>query len=147
MICHFLCPCDVTMLSKLKRDFCESFPVMDIIREACEEIMKEHCSGHTECVYEKLLSQYLYERCIPFMTQVDCFVQKGDTQVHVGRIDMEVAHTTIIELKVGTGVKQQDLNQLRKYVKAKRGCGMDVKEAAVVCFRTDNTVEIKRFKM
>jgi GxxExxY protein len=135
------------MLSKLKRDFCESFPVMEIIREACDEIMKEHSTGHTECVYEKLLSQYLYERCIPFMTQVDCFVQKGDTHVHVGRIDMEVAHTTILELKVGTAVKLQDLNQVMKYVKAKRKSGMDVQNAAVVCFRTDNTVEIKRLKL
>ncbi len=135
------------MLSKLKRDFCESFPVMEIIREACDEIMKEHSTGHTECVYEKLLSQYLYERCIPFMTQVDCFIQKGDTQVHVGRIDMEVAHTTILELKVGTAVKLQDVNQLVKYVKAKRQCGMDVRDAAVVCFRTDKTVEIKKIKL
>lgn len=130
------------MLSKVKRNFCDSFDLMPIIRSACDEIMREHRSGHTECVYEKLLSHYFYERCIPFMTQVDCFLQKGGTQVHVGRIDMEIAHNTILELKVGAGVRPQDINQLMKYVHAKRAGGMVLKHAAVVCFKTDHTVEV-----
>ena len=130
------------MLKRLKTSFCDNFDVMRIVRFACQEIMNEHHSGHTECVYEKLLSQYFYERCIPFMTQVDCFIQKGDTHVHVGRIDMEVAHNTILELKVGASVKQQDVNQLMKYVNAKKASGMIVKHAAVICFRTDKQVEI-----
>jgi hypothetical protein len=69
------------MLAKLRSDFCQSFHIMDIVQDACNEIMREHSTGHTECVYEKLLSQYFYERCIPFLTQVDCFIQKNDTQV------------------------------------------------------------------
>jgi len=130
------------MLRKLKRNFCDSFDVMGTVRTACDEIMKEHHTGHTECVYEKLLSLYLYERCIPFLTQVDCFIQKGDTHVLVGRIDMEIAHNTILELKVGTNVKTQDIAQLLKYVNAKKASGMIIKHAAVVCFKTNNTVEI-----
>lgn len=130
------------MLSKVRNNFCESIDVMKIIENATNEIMQEHASGHTECVYEKLLSQYLYERCIPFLTQVDCFIKKNNTHINVGRIDMEIAHNTILELKVGAGVKQQDISQLMKYVRAKRECGMRVKNAAVVCFRTDNQVEI-----
>jgi len=63
-------------------------------------------------------------------------------QVLVGRIDMEVAHCAILELKVGVGVRQQDVNQLLKYVHAKRACGMRVRHAAVICFRNDNRVEI-----
>lgn len=55
---------------------------------------------------------------------------------------MEVAHNTILELKVGACVRQQDVNQLMKYVNAKRACGLYVKHAAVVCFRVDHTVEI-----
>jgi len=69
------------MLAKLRRDFCDSFDVMNIVRVASESIMREYAAGHTECFYEKLLSQYFYERCIPFLTQVDCFIQKNDTQV------------------------------------------------------------------
>jgi hypothetical protein len=55
---------------------------------------------------------------------------------------MEIAHNTILELKIGTNVKSQDIAQLLKYVNAKKASGMFVKHAAVVCFRTDNTVEI-----
>lgn len=130
------------MLSKLRQNFCSGFDVKSIVGTACKSIMNEHSVGHTECVYEKLLAQYFYERCIPYMTQVDCFIQKGNTQVHIGRIDIEVAHSTILELKVGAGVKQQDVNQLMKYVNAKKACGLLVKNAAVICFRQDNQVEI-----
>ncbi len=56
---------------------------------------------------------------------------------------MEVAHSAILELKVGAGVRPQDVSQLMKYVRAKQACGMKVKHAAVICFRTDNTVEIQ----
>jgi GxxExxY protein len=134
------------MLSKLRSHVCQSFPVMEFVQQACREIMLEHCTGHTECVYEKLLSQYFYERCIPFLTQVDCFIQKNDTQIHVGRIDMEVAHSTILELKVGAGIRPQDINQLMKYVRARQASGMKLKNAAVLCFKTDNTVEIHSIK-
>ena len=54
---------------------------MALVREACDSIMREHGPGHTECVYEKLLSHWFYERCVPFMTQVDCFIQKDEAQV------------------------------------------------------------------
>lgn len=130
------------MLSRLKRHMCDSLDVMGIVRTACNEIMREHGAGHTEYVYEKLLSQYLYERCVPFLTQVDCFVQKGETQVLIGRIDMEIAHNTILELKVGAAVRPQDLQQLCKYVHTKTACGMRITNAAVICFRTDGKVEI-----
>lgn len=134
------------MLARVRNHYLESIDVMEIIRCACLDIMKEHGSGHTECVYEKLLSQYLYERCVPFLTQVDCFIQKNDTQVHVGRIDMEVAHNTIIELKVGAKVRRQDIDQLRKYVNAKRACGMQIKNSAVICFTTTGKIDIVSMK-
>jgi len=136
---------DVSMLAKLKRSSLQCQDIMGMLREACDSIMSEHHSGHTECVYEKLLSQYFYERSIPFLTQVDCFIQKSSTQVYVGRLDIEIAHSTIVELKVGQRVKQADIDQLMKYVRAKRACGMKLQNAAVVCFRTDNTVEIVNF--
>ncbi len=133
------------MLSKLHRSTLQGFDVMSVLREICNTIMEEHRTGNTECFYEKLIGQHLYERCIPFLTQVDCFVQQGSTQVHVGRIDMEIAHNTIIELKIGQKVRQADVDQLLKYVRAKKACGMNLKNAAVVCFRADNTVEFVNY--
>ena len=133
------------MLSKLHRKTLQGFDVMSVMREVCDSIMRDHRSGHTECVYEKLIGQHLYERCIPFLTQVDGFIQQSSTQVYVGRLDMEIAHSTIIELKIGLKVRQVDIDQLMKYVRAKQACGMNLRNAAVVCFRTDNTVEIVNF--
>jgi len=69
------------MLTRVKRSLCSDFNIEKIIVDACGDILREHHYGHTECVYEKLLAEYLYSRCIPYMTQVDCFIQKNRTQV------------------------------------------------------------------
>ena len=116
--------------------------IMQVVRTASKEIMETHKSRQTECFYEKMLACHLYERGIPYMTQVDCFVQRGTTQILVGRLDMEIAHNTIIELKVAPRVTAADHAQLMKYVRAKRACGMKLEHAAVVCFRDDGNVEI-----
>lgn len=115
--------------------------IMHVVRNAAKEIMETHRSRQTECFYEKMLACHLYERGIPYMTQVDCFVQRGTTQVLVGRLDMEIAHNTILELKVAPRITPMDEAQLMKYVRAKRACGMKLEHAAVVCFRDDATVE------
>ena len=117
--------------------------IMHVVRLASKEIMETHKSRQTECFYEKMLACHLYERGIPYMTQVDCFMQRGTTQVLVGRLDMEIAHNTILELKVAPRVTAADEAQLMKYVRAKRACGMRLEHAAVVCFRDDGVVEIR----
>ena len=117
--------------------------IMHVVRAACKEIIETHKSRQTECFYRKMLACHLYERGIPYMTQVDCFVQRGTTQVLVGRLDIEIAHNTIIELKVAPRITAGDEAQLMKYVRAKRACGMRLEHAAVVCFRDDGSVEIR----
>ena len=116
--------------------------IMHVVKKAAKEIMETHKCRQTENFYEKMMSCHLYERGIPYMTQVDCFVQRGVTQIHVGRLDMEIAHNTILELKVGPRILPVDELQLMKYVRAKVACGMKLEHAAVVCFRDDNEVEI-----
>jgi GxxExxY protein len=113
--------------------------MMRLIKKLCTEIVKEYPIGHTECFYEKVLSQYLYERSIPCITQVDCFVQRPLSQVMVGRIDMEVAHTVLLELKVAPHIKQADKDQLWKYIKAKKASGVHLEHAAVICFCTTSS--------
>ncbi len=129
---------------------------MKLISKLCNEIVQEYPSGHTECFYEKVLSQYLYERSIPCITQVDCFVQRKFSQILVGRIDMEVAHTVLLELKVAPKIKQADMDQLWKYIRAKKTHGMQLEHAAVICFCTSSasscseqdplTTTVKRMK-
>ena len=134
--------CDILKSSLEQRHHMHG-DIMHVVRLACREIMETHKCRQTECFYEKMLACHLYERGIPYMTQVDCFVQRGTTQILVGRLDMEIAHNTIIELKVAPRVTQADEAQLMKYVRAKRACGMRLEHAAVVCFRDDGVVEIR----
>jgi GxxExxY protein len=114
---------------------------MAALREACLHIMGEHSTGHTECFYEKMISQFLYARNIPFITQVDCFIQTESTQVLVGRIDMEIDHAILVELKVGPRIRRADVRQIMKYVRARKASGMDVQLAVVICFRIDGKVQ------
>ncbi len=44
---------------------------MWVVRRGCQEIMELHKGRQTEAFYEKMLACYLYERGIPYMTQVD----------------------------------------------------------------------------
>ena len=60
----------------------------------------------------------------------------------VGRLDMEIAQSTILELKVAPRITPADRAQLMKYVRVKKACGMKLEHAAVVCFREDGAVEI-----
>ena len=135
---------------KLKRDLEHRHhlygDIMTIVRLASKEIIQSHGPSQTEAFYEKMLSLHLYERGIPFITQIDTFAQYNGAQVHVGRIDMEIAHNTILELKVGAKVRPQDEAQLAKYVRARQALGMRCENAAVVCFRDDGTIEIVFFK-
>lgn len=119
--------------------------IISIVRTAAKNIMAVHGPSQTEAFYEKMLSLHLYEKGIPFITQLDTFVQYNGAQVHVGRLDMEIAHNTILELKVGTRVRRQDLAQLGKYVQARTALGMKCERAAVLCFKDDGDVELVFF--
>ena len=44
--------------------------IMWVVRRGCQEIMELHKGRQTEAFYEKMLACYLYERGIPYMTQV-----------------------------------------------------------------------------
>ena len=119
---------------------------MKTIAEGCQHIIETHRGGQTEHFYAQMLACYLYERDIPFLTEGQCFTFSArGTPVLVGRIDMEVAHTTILEFKVGPKIVDKNVDQLMRYVKARQQTGMDVRDAAVICFRDDHTVEIRHF--
>jgi GxxExxY protein len=140
------CKSPIPWSKKLKRDLEYRHhlygDIMSVVRGSCHDIMALHKGRQTEHFYEKMLSTYLYEKGIPYMTQVDCFIQHNSTQVHVGRLDMEIAHNTILELKSAQAVTAGDEAQLMRYVRAKLACGMKLEYAAVVCFCYDGTVTV-----
>lgn len=57
---------------------------MWVVRRGCEEIMELHKSRQTECFYERMLACYLYERGIPYMTQVFFLLCGGVLKMHWG---------------------------------------------------------------
>ena len=115
---------------------------MDAVLKGCQQIMQEHGSGQTEAFYHRMLEIYLYDHGIPCLKEVDCFTMAGAVPVLVGRIDLEVDHTMILELKIGSKIQGKHLQQLRKYVHARKATGMNVRAAAVICFTDHETVEI-----
>jgi hypothetical protein len=65
----------------------------------------------------------------------------GSVPVFVGRLDLEVDHSVILELKVAPAITSKHVQQLMKYVRARALTGMNVTDAAVVCFKDNDTVE------
>lgn len=118
--------------------------IMQIIKQGCQRIITRYGSGNTEAFYQRMLLLYLYENGIPSVAEIDCFVLNSDrTPVLVGRIDIEVQHNTILELKVAPQINEKHVQQLRKYVNARVETGMQVVNAAVICFTDKEQVDIR----
>lgn len=116
-------------------------PLMQTIEQTCASIIQRHKSGSTEGFYQRMLAAELYHKGIPCLTEVEVFTMSGCVPVLVGRLDMEVDHSIILELKTAPSVTAKHIQQLMKYVRARSSTGMHVMEAAVVCFTERDTVE------
>ena len=116
---------------------------MDTILRGCQSIMQQHRSGQTEAFYQRMLQIYLYHRGVPCLQEVDCFAMSGAVPVLVGRIDLEVDHSTILELKVCNQILPKHVQQLLRYVRARQATGMNVEHAAVIAFTDSNTVLVQ----
>ena len=115
--------------------------LMSVIQKSCNNIIQQYKSGSTEAFYQRMLQVDLYHRGIPCLSEVDVFSMSGSVPVYVGRLDLEVDHSVILELKVAPSVTQKHIQQLMKYVRARSLTGMNVTDAAVVCFTENDTVE------
>jgi GxxExxY protein len=120
-----------------------SFSTMDLITRGCKHVMDIHKSGQTEAFYQRMLEAFLYNHGIPCLREVECFAMAGAVPVLVGRIDLEVDHTTILELKVGPKILPKHITQLNKYVASRRALGSRIEHAAVICFNEKDSFEIQ----
>ncbi len=68
-------------------------------------------------------------------------VRLSAVPVYVGRLDLEVDQSVMLELKVEPTISQKHIQQLMKYVRLRSLTGMNVTDAAVVCFTEHDTVE------
>ncbi len=115
--------------------------LMSTIQKSCANIIQQYKSGSTEAFYQRMLQVDLYHKGIPCLAEVDVFCLSGSVPVCVGRLDLEVDHSVILELKVASQITPKHIQQLMKYVRARAHTGMHVTEAAVVCFTDKDTVE------
>ena len=110
------------------------------IVDACNTIMQRHGPGQTEHFYSRMLQCWLYEQRIPFLTESECFtLSEGGTPVLIGRIDIEIDHRIVLELKIGPKIADKHTRQILKYTATRP----EVTDAAVVCFRDDGAVEAR----
>lgn len=92
-------------------------------------------------MYQRLLQVELYHRNIPSLAEVDVFTMSGSVPIHVGRIDLEVDHRVLLELKVAPRISTKHIQQLQKYIRARISTGMHIEAAAVICWTDKDTVE------
>ena len=116
---------------------------MDMIIRGCQVIIQQYRSGQTEAFYQRMLQIHLYHSGIVCLAEVDVFAMSGAVPVLVGRIDLEVDHSTILELKVCNQILPKHVQQLLRYVRARQATGMNVQHAAVICFTDSNTVIVR----
>ena len=117
-------------------------PLMETIRRSAEVVMARHGSGCTEAMYQRALQIDLYHKNICSLAEVDCFCVSGCTPIYVGRLDLEIDHRVILELKTAPKITLSHIQQLRKYIKARMSTGMHVEAGAIVCFTERDRVEI-----
>lgn len=120
---------------------------MDVISSGCQNIMHHYKSGQTEAFYQRMLEIHLYHSGIPCLKEVECFAMSGAVPVLVGRIDLEVDHNTILELKVAQKILLKHVSQLMKYVRSRQASSMHVHNAAVICFTDKETFEMQTIKL
>ena len=112
------------------------------VRALAKQVITRFKCGQTEAFYQRALQIELYALGIPCLAEVDVFCLSGSVPVCVGRLDLEVDHSVILELKVAPTITPKHIQQLMKYVRARALTGMCVTDAAVICFTDKDTVEI-----
>ena len=127
----------IARLSNAERPVC----IMETIKLCAENVMARHRSGCTEAMYQRCLQAELYHRNIPTLAEVDVFTMSGSVPINVGRLDLEVDHRIILELKVAPRIMPKHIQQLQKYIRARQSTGMNVEGAAVVCWTDRDIVE------
>lgn len=112
------------------------------LRNIANDIYKELGYGHRECVYHRAFELELRMRAIPYECEVVVpLFYKGHFLSHV-RIDLLVNKNTIIELKAIKSIKDDELNQLKRYLES-----TGIKNGYVMNFGNSTCVEWKKMSI
>jgi GxxExxY protein len=90
----------------------------DMIDSIAREIFEELGTGHRECVYHRAFEIELRNRSINYECEVVVPIfYKGQFLSHM-RLDLVVEKNTVIELKTVKNIKEEEIQQLKRYLKA-----------------------------
>jgi GxxExxY protein len=108
------------------------------IEKIVEEIYSNVGPGQRECVYHKAFEFELRDAGIPYECEVVVpLYYKGQFLSHY-RLDLVIDKKCIIELKATKSLKEDDVQQLKRYLKATR-----ISEGYLVNFG-DHGTEVKK---
>jgi GxxExxY protein len=85
----------------------------------CMSVYNQLGSGHKEKVYQKALGIALTKAGVKFKEEVSCPVYYDEVQVGLGRADLIVEGTIVVELKRTNFFSPADFTQLKTYLVAK----------------------------
>ncbi|HET6992416.1 MAG TPA: GxxExxY protein [Bacteroidia bacterium] len=86
----------------------------------CMSVYNQLGSGHKEKVYQKALELSLKNAGLKFKEEVSCPIYYDEVQVGLGRADIIVEDTIIIELKRTSFFSPADFTQLNRYLISKK---------------------------
>lgn len=87
------------------------------IESIAREIYKELGPGHRECVYHRAFEVELRNACIPYECEVVVPLMYKNQFISHMRLDLVVCKNTIIELKSVKSIKEDEIQQLGRYLK------------------------------
>lgn len=117
------------------------------VKRICRLVMQRIGPAHTEETYEVALSQELYARRIAHVRQMPVNMTYNENiSIPAGRIDVEIDHRFLLELKSGDfNIRHEQ--QLSRYVAAGRSNGKQLEWAMVVCFKPNGNVSFHGQKL
>lgn len=90
------------------------------MEDLAKEIYTELGPGHRECVYHRAFEMELRNNNIKYECEVVVPIYyKGQFLSHM-RLDLVVEKSIIIELKAVKNIKEEEIQQLKRYLKATR---------------------------
>lgn len=93
-----------------------SYKIVGILYDVYNEVG----SGHKEKYYQNAISHALKEKNINFREQVYCPLFYKDKKIGKYYFDFLIEEKIILEIKIGSSFKKQNLNQVISYLKVKK---------------------------
>ena len=119
------------------------FLASEVHTEMCnlfKDIHNRYGTRCSEALYQRACVRRAYLNGLPVMAEREMYVNFGDGNFLIGRVDLEVANSCLYELKVGSTNVQKDSEQVRKYLDAYDRNGENIQIASLVYFTAGGVV-------